>query len=158
MTALAEKLKRAGADTVGARVTTLCVEALRLHPDNLIKAWSHVGSSLGYDLLRDLAKDMGLPNIPDHQPLPFRPRIVPPERLERRQNLREVIRSKYKNGAGIAWSDIGWHELPALTRDGKEAAALLKAGPASIPNDGRTVGQVLGVKRTDQIIKSLRDR
>lgn len=156
MTALAEKLRNAGIDTVGARVTSICVKALRLYPDNPIKAWSHVGSSYGYDLLRSLAKDMGLPEVQERLVRPIQTRVPAPERVERRQKLREVVRSKYKNSAGVAWSDIGWHELPALTRDGKEATALLQAGPSIVPNDGRTVGQVLGVKKTEQILEAAR--
>lgn len=156
MTDLAEKLRNAGADTVGARIATLCVEGLRLHPDNLFRAWGHVGSSYGYDLLRTLVKDMGLPEVHAHAIQPYRARAPSPERIERRQMLRELVRSKYKTSAGVAWSDVGWHELPALTRDGEEATALLEAGPAIVPNDGRTVGQVLGIKKTEQIIEAIR--
>lgn len=156
MTALAEKLKAAGVDTVGARLTDVCIEGLRLYPDSLIKAWAHVGMSFGYDFLRDRAKDMGLPDVPERSFRPIQPRIVTSEQLERRRQLKEVVRSKFKNSAGVAWSDVSWHELPALARDGNEAVALLTAGPAGVPNDGRTVGQVLGIRRTDQIIKAAR--
>lgn len=157
MTALAEKLKTAGADTVGARVTTTCIEALRLYPDNVVKAWAHVGTALGYDLLRVLAKDMGLPKPTMPQTVqPIRPRLVEPKKAERLRELQKVVRSKFSNSAGVAWSDVGWHELHALARDGKEARVLLKAGPAAVPNDGRTVGQVLGIRRVDQLITAAR--
>jgi hypothetical protein len=46
--------------------------------------------------------------------------------------------------------------LHGLQRDGVEAKALLAAGPAGVPNDGRTVGDVLGVPAVDQIIKAAR--
>lgn len=89
-------------------------------------------------------------------PAPYRPRIVAPERLERRRQLQQIVQSKFKNSAGIAWSDVGWHELALLTRDGKEASALLEASPGAVPNDGRTVGEVLGIKRVDEIIEGSR--
>lgn len=157
MTALAEKLQSAGIDTLGARITNICIEGLRLYPDNLRSAWAHVGSSYGYDMLRALAKDMGLPEIPAGTLQPaYRTSAITPDRVELKQKMREFVRSKYKNSGGVAWSDVAWHELPALTRDGKEASALLQASPAAVPNDGRTVGQVLGVKKVDEIIKAVR--
>lgn len=157
MTTLAEKLQNAGIDTLGARITNTCVEGLRLYPDNLRSAWAHVGSSYGYGLLRDLAKDMGLPEIPAGTlQSTYRTRAISAERVKQKQKLQEFVRSKYKNSGGVAWSDVPWHELPGLARDGKEASALLQASPASVPNDGRTVGQVLGVKKVDEIVKAVR--
>jgi hypothetical protein len=82
--------------------------------------------------------------------------VIPPERLEKRRELQHIVRSKYKNSSDVAWSDVGWHELNSLKRDGAEATALLAAGPAHVPNDGRTAGQVLGVKQIDQIIAGVR--
>jgi hypothetical protein len=89
-------------------------------------------------------------------PKPYQPRVIPPERLEKRRELQQLIRSKYKNSGGVAWSEVGWHELHGVKRDGTEAKALLEAGPANVPNTGQTVGQVLGVQRVDEIIMSVR--
>lgn len=52
------KLKSAGVDTIGARFTVLCTEAIRLHPHSTVDAWKHVGSQFGYEYLRALMKDM----------------------------------------------------------------------------------------------------
>lgn len=168
MSLLAEKMKQAGVDTIGAKLTQACIEALRRGPRNPVTAWLRAGELFGHEFVLGLIADMG-PNGAPAKPLartyeqqqiaaklPYRPRVASPERLERRRNLQEIVRSKYKNSGGIAWSDVGWNELPLLQRDGKEAAALLAAGPAHVPNDGRTVGQVLGVKQIDQIIATVR--
>lgn len=182
MTALAEKLKDAGADTIGARLTSACTDAMRRHPQNLSQAWADVGASFGLEFLRGLQVDMRA-----HEPPPeprykasfggrssgmslfapasstalsitpkYQPRVMPQERIERRQKLQEVVRSKFKNSAGVSWSDVGWHELPAMKRDGAEAMALLAAGPANVPNDGRSVGEVHGTKLIDEIIGNVR--
>jgi len=190
MTAFAEKLKQAGADTLGAQLTTACIEGLRLHPNNASAAWNHAFHILGRQLLVSLMADM-TPNpspseklIRESQSLPtpkstlssminritpqnrheeamaparpYAPKVLPPERLEKRRELRQIVRSKYMNSGGIAWSDVGWHELKGLLRDGKEAQALLAAGPAHVPNDGRTVGAVLGVAKVDEIVGNVR--
>jgi hypothetical protein len=174
MNVMAEKLKEAGVDTVGARLTTACIEALRRHPDSSVDAWRYVWSVFGHEFIRGLMHDMQnkepaaqeikSPPTPlsrgNHamaNPVPYKPRVIPPERLEKRRELRELVRSKYMNSGGIAWSDVGWHELTLLRRDGKEAAALLDAGPASVPNDGRSVGDVLGIKRVDEIVAAARN-
>lgn len=156
MSALAEKLKTAGADTVGARLVTACVQELRQGQRSPARVWRQVGETFGYDLVCGLMKDMGLVVEAVSPPTPVRP-LLAPERLAKRRNLREIVRSKYKNSAGVSWSDVGWHELPALCRDGGEAAALLAHGPAAAPNDGRTVGQVLGVREVDRIVRAARD-
>lgn len=164
MTMLAEKLKDAGADTVGARFTSACVNALRSTRSPL-EAWESVGRSFGLEFLSGLERDIrGAAHV---EPVlvastnigiqkPYQPRAIAPERMETRRKIEEVVRSKFKNSLGVFWSDVGWHELSALQRDGSEAAALLAAGPASVPNDGRNVGQVLGVKEVDRIIGALR--
>ena len=185
MTALAEKLKEAGADTTGAKFTAICTDALRRHPDNLGAAWADVGASFGLGFLRGLQSDMrahepaAVPKfkaayggsarnsmgaiskvnpiwLQPEEPKPYQPRVIPQARIERRQQLQEVVRSKFKNSANVAWSDVGWHELSAMSRDGVEARALLNAGPAAVPNDGRKVGDVLGVKKIDEIVGNIR--
>lgn len=164
MTAMAEKLKDAGVDTIGAALTAACIEGLRQHPDSVIEAWHYAGSVFGHEFVRGLMRDMQgsspVKSVPSNHSVAgskaYQPRVIPPERLERRRELQRIISSKYKNSANIAWSDVGWHELSALKRDGLEAAALLAAGPATVPNDGRSVGDVLGIKRTDEIIEQLR--
>lgn len=172
MSAMAEKLKEAGVDTVGARLTAACTEAIRQHPDSVIDAWRFVGAAFGHEFVRGLMNDMQR-NAPQKEqrspptplsrdnhsiggPKPYTPRVIPQERLEKRRELQQVIRSKYKNSGGISWSDVGWHELHGLKRDGVEAMALIEAGPANVPNNGATVGDVLGAKRIDEIIKSVR--
>lgn len=161
MTALAEKLKEAGADTIGARLTTACVDALRLHPNNQTAAWAHVGAIFGHEFLRVIAADM---NIPHQQRAdstsavqPYRPRAISPERSLRRAEIGRAIKSKYLNSGGIPWSDVSWHELHGLARDGSEARALLSAGPSNVVNDGRTVSDVLGVNKINEIIGKVRD-
>jgi hypothetical protein len=189
MNALAEKMKAAGVDTVGARLTTACTEALRKYPDSAVEAWRYVGAVFGHEFVRGLMDDMKGPPVkpsldqevriePGELPTmseylarcevnrtsnaafsqPYKPRVIPPERLEKRRELQRIIRSKYKNSGDVAWSDVGWHELQGLKRDGAEARALLEAAPASVPNDGRSVGDVLGVKRVDEIIGQIRSR
>lgn len=171
MNAMAEKLKEAGVDTVGAKLTAMCTEAIRRHPDSVVDAWRFVGASFGHEFVRGLMNDMQR-NLPQKEqkspPTPlsrdnhslggatYKPRVIPPERLEKRRELRQIIRSKYKNSGDVAWSDVGWHELNGLKRDGTEAMALLKAGPANVPNDGRSVGDVLGIQRVDEIIGAVR--
>jgi hypothetical protein len=190
MNAMAEKLKEAGIDTVGARLTTACTEAIRRHPDSAMEAWRYVGAVFGHEFVRGLMDDMkGPPVTPTlnqeiepgvESTLPtlstylarceatrtsntafsqtYKPRVIPPERLEKRRELQRIVRSKYKNSGDVAWSDVGWHELHGLKRDGVEAKALLEASPAEVPNDGRSVGDVLGVKRVDEIIGEIRSR
>lgn len=171
MNAFAEKLQAAGVDTVGARLTAACTEAIRRHPESAVDAWRYVGAVFGHEFVRLLMKDMQ--NVPVQEPkspptplskgnhamaspAPYKPRVIPQDRLEKRRKLQQLVRSKYKNSGGIAWSDVGWHELTLYGRDGLEANALLAAAPAAIPNDGRTVGDVLGIKRTDEIIAKVR--
>jgi hypothetical protein len=191
MTALAEKLKEAGADTIGAQLTTACIEGLRRHPNNARAAWDHAFNVVGRQFLIGLMADMDpkpsptdqliresqskpLPTNPLYKvafggrgsgmtvadpnpPKPYTPRVIPQERLEKRRELQKIIRSKYKNSAGVSWSEVSWHELVALGRDGKEAAALLAACSGDVPNDGRTVGEVLGIKKVDEIIAAVRE-
>lgn len=167
MSALAEKLTSAGVDTIGAKLTTACIQALRKHPGDVVAAWRQVGTEFGHEFMRNLMIDMAgkkesfpktmlSPPAPPRPQSEYRPRVISTERVEARRKLREIVRSKFKNSAGVAWSDVGWHELPALARDGGEAAALLAAGPAHTPNDGRSVGAVLGIKQVDQIIAAVR--
>lgn len=172
MNAFSEKLKDAGVDTVGARLTAACVEAIRRHPDSAVDAWRFAGASFGHEFVRGLMNDMqrNAPQIEQKSPstplsrgnhamanpAPYKPRVIPPERLEKRRELRQVIRSKFKNSGDVPWSDVGWHELNGLKRDGKEAIALLEAGPQNVPNTGMTVGDVLGIKKTDEIIAQVR--
>lgn len=159
MSAFAEKLLAAGADTVGAEFTTACVEAIKRHPGSVVDAWRFAGAVFGHDFVRGLMNDMHK-NMPvTGEPasrIPGKPLRSPQERMKERNKIRQFVRSKYKNGAGVAWSDVGWHELTVLARDGKEAGALLAACSGGVPNDGRTVGDVLGVKRVDEIIKAAR--
>lgn len=186
MNAMAEKLQAAGVDTVGARLTAACTEAIRRHPESAVDAWRHVGALFGHEFVRGLMNDMQR-NIPAKElapaarsPMPpaaqmmpryeyqkddsrsfsaaYKPRVVPPERLEKRRELQIIVRSKYKNSGNVPWSDVGWHELSSLKRDGTEAGALLAAAPAHVPNDGRSVGDVLGVKKVDEIIAEVRAR
>lgn len=172
MTGLTEKLKEAGVDTVGALLTAACTEAIRRHPESAVDAWREVGRTFGHEFVRGLMQDMQgnlsakepsspptFPSRDNHRigsPAPYKPRIIPPERLEKRRQVQQFIRSKYRNSGDVPWSDVGWHELSGLKRDGKEAQALLDAGPANVPNDGRSVGDVLGVKKVDEIIAEAR--
>ena len=178
MNGLAEKMKSAGVDTIGARLTAVCVEAIRRHPDSPSDAWHYVGSVFGHEFVRGLMGDMrgsciggsrldalieGIAPKNRHTKVglaaankPYEPRLIPQERIEKRRELEQIVRSKYKNSSGVSWSEVSWHELVALGRDGKEAAALLAACSSDVPNDGRTVGDVLGVKQTDAIIAAVR--
>jgi hypothetical protein len=170
MNALTEKMKDAGVDTIGARLTTACVDAIRKHPDSVADAWRYVGAAFGHEFIRNLmtdmqrhapAKEATMPLITRAFPAfgastPYKPRVFPPERLEKRRELEHTIRSKYKNSGGVSWSDVGWHELAGLKRDGNEAAALLNAGPANVPNDGRSVNDVLGTEKINEIIAQVR--
>lgn len=171
MTALAEKMKEAGVDTIGARLTAACIEAIRCVSDDPEAAWRYVGTIFGHEFVRVLIKDIegiSKPEAPEFaapKPVypasvaakPYEPRVIAPERLEKRRKLQQVVRSRYMNSGGIAWSDVGWHELHGLSRDGNEARALLDAGPAHVPNDGRSVGDVLGIKKIDEIIGNVRE-
>jgi hypothetical protein len=171
MNAMAEKLEAAGVDTIGARLTTACTEALRKHPESSVDAWRYVGTIFGHEFIRGLMQDMktapGKEPTPPPTPLsrdnhsiggpaPYKPRVIPKERLERSRQMQQAIRSKYKNSGGISWSDVGWHELRGLKRDGAEAEALFNAGPANVPNDGRSVGDVLGIEKTNEVIAGVR--
>lgn len=164
MNALAEKLTVAGVDTIGARLTAVCTEALRRYPDSIMDAWRHVGIAFGHEFMGGLVDDMrgGRPAVPHKidppraAPIPYRARVIEPERLKKRRELQQIVRSKYQNSAGVAWSDVSWHALSALSRDGNEAVALLAAFSSDVPNDGRTVGDVLGVQRVDEIIAKAR--
>lgn len=170
MNAMAEQLKAAGVDTIGARLTAVCTEAIRHHPESAADAWRYVGAVFGHEFVRSLMNDMQR-NSPAKEPksspllldnherastAPYKPRVIPQERLEKRRQLQQIVRSKYKNSGDVPWSDVGWHELSGLQRDGREANALIAAGPASVPNDGRSVGDVLGVKQVDAIIAEVR--
>lgn len=170
MSALAEKLKSAGVDTVGARLVAECTQAIRVYQDPW-KAWQHVGSVFGHDFIRSLMGDMqNVPGTaareasqnsapvassnpaPDVSISPYKPRAPDPKVAD----IVRRARSKYFNSGGIAWSDVSLVELTALKRDGGEAEALLNACPHDTPNDGRTLGDVLGIKMVDQIIAQVR--
>lgn len=157
MSALAEKLKKAGADTVGAQLIAACTQEIQQGMRDPATVWRRVGALFGQQLVSIIMADMGLAStVSQPTSAPHPPVVLSPERLENRRKLREVVRSKYKTSAGVSWSDVGWHELPALQRDGKEAAALLARGPANVPNDGRTVGQVLGIAQVNKIVEGVR--
>jgi hypothetical protein len=186
MSDLAEKMKDAGVDTIGAQLTAICVEAIRRHPHSVVDAWRWSGETYGHQFIRKLMSDMqgnaptskafdkiaaGLnealdiargftepSRLPVPTPKPYQPRVIPQERLEKRRELRQIVRSKYMNSGGISWSDVSWHELSGLKRDGAEAEALLAACASQVPNDGRTVGEVLGIKRTNEIIAAMRNK
>jgi hypothetical protein len=129
----------------------VCEEAVRLHPNDIDAAWEFVGRAFGHDFLRSLGKASFAPTRK-----PYAPRTIEPARLERRLELKKAIRSKFSNSVGVAWSDVIWADLYGLQRDGKEAQALLAAASESIPNDGSTVGDILGVRQVDEIIEKLR--
>lgn len=134
----------------------VCEEAVKLHPNDVAAAWEFVGKAFGHDFLRSLGKSSLAPRA-ECAPKPYLPRIaLSPERFERRMELRKAVRSRYSNSVGVAWSDVIWADLPGLHRDGVEANALLAAAPGNIPNDGSTVGDMLGVHRVDEIIEKLR--
>lgn len=175
MTAIAEKLKAAGVDTFEARFAVLAIEALRAHPDNIEAAWRLIGERFGHQYLRERAKDMRGPKKeaferlaeaareavsvargetqPLNTPKPYVSRVVSLKKTAaRREKLFERVRSKFKCHDGRYWSEVGWHELAGMTRQGAEARALLAAGPANVPNDERTIADVIGVTKIDQII------
>lgn len=174
MNALSEKMKDAGVDTLGARLTTVCVEAVRQYPGSIAEAWRFVGAAFGHEFIRGLMNDMQRntpapaqePKSPptplskgNHSmasPAPYKPRVIPAERLEKRRQLQQIVKSKYKNSGDVPWSDVGCHEALGLMRDGREVEALLAACPSDLPNDGRTFGDVLGAKRVDEIIAQVR--
>lgn len=135
----------------------VCEEAIRLHPDDIPAAWEFVGKTFGHDFLRSLGRASFAPR-PEHAAKPYQPRPITVEREERRLHLRKAVRSKFSNSVGVAWSDVLWVDLNGLKRDGAEAQALLAAAAADdlIPNDGSTVGDVLGLKRVDAIIAEVR--
>lgn len=198
MTALAEKMKEAGVDTIGAKFTAMCLEALRRNPGDVLSAWRWVGAHFGLHFLEELKGDMDArpmtvsekesmerltadvdrqtasllskPTVGNGQKIldgltqaieftrakPYQPRVISPERLERRRELKKVV-EKYFTSSGVAWLKVGWHELRAMVRDGDEAQALLNAGPASVPNDGRDVEAVLGRKEAERILENVRN-
>jgi hypothetical protein len=55
---LAKKLTDAGADTLGARFTNICLDVLREKPDNIQQAWINVGDRFGYEFIVALKRDM----------------------------------------------------------------------------------------------------
>jgi hypothetical protein len=155
MTAFAEKLKAAGVDTIGAKLTAAVSDGLRKHPNNPVDAWTYAGFIFGHVFTQGLMMDMkGSANSLPVKP--YQPRVISEETVNRRRKQVASIRSKYKNSGGIFWSDVGYHELHGLARDGKEAKALLDACPANIPNDGRTIGKILGAARIDKIVGDIR--
>lgn len=172
MKAIAEKLEKAGYDTFAARFAVTATEALRRHPRSIADAWRYMGETFGFEYLRGLAEDMagGKPSNPaprqtdgtvfvppQSRPVtPYRPREISKERAARRQKLLEVVRSKYKCYDGRWWSEVGVHELPAMARQGKEAAALLASLPANLPNDGRSLGDVLSAQSIDAAVERAR--
>lgn len=150
-------------DRVADRLSHACVEALERHPYDVVNAWRHVGAIFGYQFIQRLGASPKEDRQPQkalreivHHASSYRSREIAPERLERREIIREIVRSKYKNSAGIAWSDVLWIKLHELSRDGDEARALLEAHPQSVPNDSRTVGDVLGTDAINKIIADLR--
>lgn len=169
MTMFAEKLKDAGADTIGSRLTVAVTAAIRAQPQaNPESVWRAIGVTFGHDFVNSVMADMGFyPPEPrddathsEHfgalaRPISFRPhkpRMVAPAPVERRAKLAEVVRSKFKTSAGISWSDITPQAGIAMERDAKENAILRAALPAALPNDGRTYGQILGVAQVDKLL------
>ena len=55
---LAKKLTDAGADTLGARFTNICLDVLREKPDNIQQAWINAGDRFGYEFIVALKRDM----------------------------------------------------------------------------------------------------
>lgn len=193
MTALAEKMKSAGVDTIGSRLTANACDAIRNDADeSVVNIWNAVGRSFGYEFIRGLMADMKQDRVPPASPVnavatsyreqsqasvssawpparafpitvetfkplakPYQPHVIPKERIEKRSELRKAV-EKYFTSGGTPWLKVGWHELVAYARDGNESAALLAAGPASVPNDGRDVEAVLGRKAAEKILEKVR--
>lgn len=171
MNAMSEKLEEAGVDTIGARLTAACVEAIRRHPDSAVDAWRFAGASFGHEFIRGIMSDMqrGVPQIeqrspPAHAlgvpaPKPYQPRVIPPERLEKRRALQQVVRIQfgYKTADNTDWADVGAHELDGMDRDGAMARAV-KARIGVLTNEDRfrTVGDLMTAKQFNEVVDQVR--
>lgn len=174
MSEMAEKLKDAGVDTVGARLTTACTDAIRKHPDSVVDAWRYVGAVFGHEFVRGLMSDMQAKvqaaepiargtaepsklHIPT--PKPYQPRVIPPERLEKRRALQQIVRIHfgYKTSDGTDWAQIGAHELDGMDRDGAMARAV-KARIGVLTNEDRfrTVGDLMTAKQFNEVVDQVR--
>lgn len=177
MNAMTEKLREAGADTVGARLTTACIEAVRRHPENIVDAWRFVGATFGHEFIRGIMADMQpkgqtiepqfhpapsspLPrNNTISSPAPYKPRVITLERLEKRRELQRIVQIKfgYKTSDGTDWAQIGAHELDGMDRDGAMARAV-KARIGILTNEDRfrTVGDLMTAKQFEEVADQVR--
>lgn len=171
MNAMAEKLEEAGVDTIGARLTAACIEGIRRHPESSMDAWNHVFSIFGYQFVSGLMNDMKgsarqkeQRSPPAHAlgvpaPKPYQPRVIPPERLEKRRALQQVVRIQfgYKTADNTDWADVGAHELDGMDRDGAMARAV-KARIGVLTNEDRfrTVGDLMTAKQFNEVVDQVR--
>lgn len=152
MTAIGDKLKDAGVDTLGAKITTLVIEGIRFYPNSVVDVWRFVGERVGYDLIRIVMKDMGVdrrgpeksPMSPlgnDAQPVGGGPKKSlddyrrererrEKEKAERdKRKARVIVMFKSKTYDGRDWAEVGAHELPGMARQGGIARELIKELP-----------------------------
>lgn len=179
MNALAEKMKDAGVDTIGARLTATCVEAIRRHPENVTDAWRFVGATFGHEFIRGIMADMQpkgqtiepqfhpAPSSPSPRnntiaspaPAPYKPRVIPPERLEKRRELQQIVRIQfgYKLGDGTDIAQLGVHELDVVDRDGAMVRAV-KARIGVLTNEDRfkKVYEVMTQKQFNEVLDQVR--
>jgi hypothetical protein len=173
MNAIAEKLEAAGVDTIGARLTTSCTEAIRRHPDSVGDAWALVGTIFGHEFVRGLMGDMRGPQEPESppatldlrdchvfkSPAPYKPRVIQPERLQKRQELQAIIRIRfgYKTADGTDWAQVGAHELDGMDRDGAMARAV-KARIGVLTNEDRfrKIGDLMTAKQFEEVANDVR--
>ncbi len=78
------------------------------------------------------------------------------EEAERKKRISELV-LRYSTSFGTPWGELGWHELPSMGRDGEIAKAIVAAGPAHVPNDGRRVYDVITKNRLHGIIDQARE-
>jgi len=181
MTLLADKLKNAGADTLGAEFISRLTEAVRRYPDSVVDAWRCLGDMWGYAKARQVMKDMsGLDGKEKHSPptplsaeravpisgkpirlpspKPYQPRVKPdPARIEiAKEKVIKIIHSQFKSRAGIWWSEYTYQGLQAEKFDGLEADAVIAIWPAGHRNDGTKAGEAIGIKKIDKAIAAFR--
>lgn len=138
MEAVALRMKKGKLDLGGAKPTPALGSLLSPIPED---QWKKSG------LVEERGGSPRMQNVK-----PYKPREALAERIERLRPLQEIIRSKFKTSDGRHWSDITPHEANAMSRDGVEAKALLAAIPVGQPNDGKSFGDILGVKGVDRIL------
>lgn len=144
MTLLADKLKAAGADTFEARFVVFTVEALRLHPDSVSKAWMHIGAVFGHEYLRLILSDMKAGDLPKRKAAePILIQRTPPAKLSPEKKAKidkavqkavEILTFGYKVADGRDWADVGAHELDSLDRDGSMAREIKRELPVLTGN------------------------